>query len=94
MRYSGTSIGYQMASTLGAGFTPMIATALVIAGGGDLWLVALLWMSFSAMSLVALLYSKDRSGSDIQNLDADMGTVAHGPTAEPIRRESSAAIQS
>lgn len=70
VRYSGTSVGYQLASTLGAGFTPMIATALVIIGGGDLWLVALLWMSFSAMSLVALLYSKDRSNSDIQHLDA------------------------
>src|SRR5690606_28787749 len=34
VRYSGTSVGYQLASTLGAGFTPMIATALVIIGGG------------------------------------------------------------
>lgn len=69
VRYSGTSIGYQLASTLGAGFTPMIATALVMAGGGSLWMVSLLWMAFSAMSLTALLVSKDRSGSDIQDLD-------------------------
>lgn len=71
VRYSGTSVGYQLASTLGAGFTPMLATALVIIGGGDLWLVALLWMSFSAMSLVALICAKDRSTADIQHLDAD-----------------------
>lgn len=76
VRYSGTSIGYQTASTLGAGFTPMIATALVMAGGGNLWLVALLWVSFSSFSLVALLRSTDRSGSDIQNLDSDMGVAA------------------
>ncbi len=74
VRYSGTSVGYQLASTLGAGFTPMIATALVIAGGGKLWLVAVLWMAFSAMSLAALLRSQDRSGSEIQNLDAEMGS--------------------
>lgn len=69
VRYSGTSIGYQLASTLGAGFTPMIATALVIAGGGSLWLVACLWIAFSAISLVALLAAKDRSREDIQQLD-------------------------
>lgn len=69
VRYSGTSIGYQLASTLGAGFTPMIATALVFAGGGDLWLVALLWIAFSGVSLVSLLISKDRSGADIKDLD-------------------------
>lgn len=97
VRYSGTSIGYQMASTLGAGFTPMIATALVIVGGGDLWLVALLWMSFSTMSLIALLKAKDRSGSDIQNLDADMGSAVSTPSAttvEPVRREEGASLQS
>jgi MFS family permease len=69
VRNSGASIGYQLASTLGAGFTPMIATALVIAGGGSLWLVAGLWVAFSGMSLVSLLASKDRSGQDIQELD-------------------------
>lgn len=73
VRNSGASIGYQLASTLGAGFTPMIATALVIAGGGSLWLVAGLWIAFSAMSLVSLLASKDRSGQDIQELDRPAG---------------------
>lgn len=69
VRYSGTSIGYQLASTLGAGFTPMIATALVMAGGGSLWLVACLWICFSGMSLVSLVKAKDRSREDIQHLD-------------------------
>ncbi|MGD6980741.1 MULTISPECIES: MFS transporter [Citricoccus] len=86
VRYSGTSIGYQLASTLGAGFTPMIATALVMAGGGSLWLVACLWMAFSAMSLVSLLAARDRSTEDIQELDGP--TVAAGsevtaPAAAP-----------
>lgn len=94
VRYSGTSIGYQLASTLGAGFTPMIATALVIAGGGDLWLVALLWMSFSAMSLTALIWSKDRSGSDIEHLDADMGVASiANPEPSALRENSRAVIQ-
>ena len=91
VRYSGTSVGYQLASTLGAGFTPMIATALVIAGGGKLWLVAMLWMSFSGMSLVALLRSQDRSGSEIENLDAEMGSaVAVGKASEAQSKEAAA----
>ena len=82
VRYSGASIGYQLAATLGAGFTPMIATALVIVGGGSLWLVAGLWTAFSAMSLISLLAAKDRSGEDIQELD--------GPTNAQAAAEESA----
>ncbi|MBD7995046.1 MHS family MFS transporter [Arthrobacter sp. Sa2CUA1] len=86
VRYSGASIGYQLAATLGAGFTPMIATALVIAGGGSLWLVAGLWTAFSGMSLISLLAAKDRSGEDIQELDqtAEASASAAGQ-AEPVQ---------
>ncbi|MGC7102628.1 MFS transporter [Amycolatopsis lurida] len=69
VRYSGTSIGYQLASTLGAGFTPMIATALVAAGGGSLWLVACLWIAAAGVSLAALTTTRDRAGLDIHQLD-------------------------
>lgn len=69
VRYSGSSIGYQLAAVLGAGFTPMMATALVVAGGGSLHLVALLWMSFTAVSLISLLLSKDSSKKEIHELD-------------------------
>lgn len=83
VRYSGASIGYQLAATLGAGFTPMIATALVIAGGGSLWLVAGLWTAFSAVSLISLLAAKDRSGEDIQELDRPGAVPAPGAEPEP-----------
>src|SRR5690625_4043877 len=35
VRYTGASLAYQGASTLGAGFTPMIASALVLVTAGD-----------------------------------------------------------
>ncbi|TLK54012.1 MFS transporter [Glutamicibacter sp. V16R2B1] len=82
VRYSGTSVGYQLASTLGAGFTPMIATALVIAGGGNLWMVGILWMGFSALALGGLLMSQDRSGEDIQSLDRVESGVESAATPE------------
>lgn len=70
IRYSGSSICYQFASTLGAGFTPMIATALVVAAGGSLWMVGVLWVSASAISLVAVFLSRDRSRVELSELDA------------------------
>ncbi len=40
-RYTGASLAYQGASTLGAGFTPVIASSLVLAAGGGMWLLGL-----------------------------------------------------
>jgi MHS family shikimate/dehydroshikimate transporter-like MFS transporter len=39
-RYSGAGVGYQVASAVGGGFTPLIATALVAASGGSWAFVA------------------------------------------------------
>ncbi|WP_415853811.1 MFS transporter [Sinomonas sp. G460-2] len=65
IRYSGTSIGYQLASTLGAGFTPLIATGLVIAAGSSLWMVALAWIGFSALTAIALVVTKEGKDRDL-----------------------------
>ena len=40
-RYSGASLGYQLASVFAGGFAPLIAAALLTAGGGEPWLVAI-----------------------------------------------------
>lgn len=82
VRYTGTSIGYQVASTIGAGFTPLIATGLVALAGGGLSLVAILWISYSAISLIALLGAPDRSGDDIQALDRPAAAPARGTVAD------------
>lgn len=69
IRYSGASIGYQLAALLGAGFTPMMATALAAAGGGSLHLVAILWIGFTAVSLVSVVFSQDASKREIHELN-------------------------
>ncbi|MGO1409851.1 MFS transporter [Microbacterium sp. JB110] len=69
VRNSGASVAYQFAATAGAGFTPMIATALAAAGGGSLWLVSLLWIGFALISLIGLMTGKDRSNLDLTELD-------------------------
>nr|WP_115329964.1 MFS transporter [Tsukamurella paurometabola] len=40
VRYSGASIGYAVGAVLGGGLTPLVAAALLTAGGGTPWLVA------------------------------------------------------
>jgi MFS family permease len=63
MRYTGASLVYQTASTLGAGFTPMIASGLVLVAGGELWLVALVWATSFLVSVACILAT--REGRDI-----------------------------
>lgn len=54
-RYSGAGLGYQVASAVGGGFTPFIATALVAFGGGDwYWVAAYLGAGCAISALVAL----------------------------------------
>ncbi|WP_346768872.1 MFS transporter [Crystallibacter degradans] len=54
MRYTGASLSYQGASVLGAGFTPMIATGLMIAVNGSIWLVGAFWISVILAGTIAV----------------------------------------
>ncbi|WP_433869051.1 shikimate transporter [Saccharopolyspora sp. CA-218241] len=54
-RYSGAGLGYQVAAALGGGFTPFIATALVVLGGGQwYWVAAYLAVGCAVSAAVAL----------------------------------------
>jgi MFS family permease len=57
VRYTGASLAYQGASTLGAGFTPMIAAGLMLAGG--MVAVAGFWIAVMAAGLVAVLLTSE-----------------------------------
>lgn len=81
VRYTGASISYQGASTL-AGFTPVIATALVASAGGSLWLLGAVWAAVILVSLTALARSKDRSRIELGDLDAQT-TGERTPDAPP-----------
>lgn len=59
VRYTGASLAYQGSSTIGAGFTPMIATALVVAGGGGFALVGAFWIAILLVGLVAVRMSRE-----------------------------------
>ncbi|TDD86133.1 MFS transporter [Saccharopolyspora karakumensis] len=65
MRYTGASLAYQTASTLGAGFTPAIASGLVLAAGGQLWLVALVWALSFLISIGCVLKTREGRAVDL-----------------------------
>jgi len=65
VRYSGASLGYQLASVFAGGFAPLIATALLAAGGGSPTLVALYMMAMGLISVVATLVATETYQKDV-----------------------------
>jgi MFS transporter, MHS family, shikimate and dehydroshikimate transport protein len=59
VRYSGASLGYQLASVFAGGFAPLVATALLAAGDEKPWLVALYMAGMALITVVATLYADE-----------------------------------
>ncbi len=55
VRYTGASLGYQLASVLGGGLAPLIATALFAWTHGGWWAVALYMVGCAVVTTVAVL---------------------------------------
>jgi MFS transporter, MHS family, shikimate and dehydroshikimate transport protein len=65
VRYSGASLGYQLASVFAGGFAPLIATALLAAGGGEPTLVAVYMAAMAAITIVATWFAKETYETEI-----------------------------
>ncbi|MFC4565418.1 MFS transporter [Nocardiopsis mangrovi] len=64
VRYSGASIGYQLASIAAGGVAPLIATALLAAYGSSLP-IAVYVAAAGVLTLVAVFASRETRGSDL-----------------------------
>lgn len=53
VRYSGVSFVYQFSGILASGLTPLIATALLDAGGGSPWFIAVYTLAVAIISMVS-----------------------------------------
>ncbi len=71
VRYSGASLGYQLASVFAGGFAPLIATALLAANGGDPTLVALYMVGLGLITVVATLFAKETLHKDLHEADEE-----------------------
>jgi MHS family shikimate/dehydroshikimate transporter-like MFS transporter len=73
VRFSGVSLGYQLGSVLGGGLAPLVATALLAAGGGNPVWVIVYFLGVSAITIIATLKApetKDRPLSGNEQADA------------------------
>ncbi|HET9739793.1 MAG TPA: MFS transporter [Solirubrobacteraceae bacterium] len=71
VRYSGASLGYQLASVFAGGLAPLIATALLAAGDGSPTLVALYVAAMGLISVVATLFAHETYRKDVDEDEAE-----------------------
>lgn len=64
-RYTGASIGYQLAAPLGGGIAPIIATALIATGESGPLYVAIYMAAMSLITVIGVLAAKETYQSDM-----------------------------
>ncbi|WDF42799.1 MFS transporter [Streptomyces sp. T12] len=82
VRYTGASLGYQAATLLGAGFSPLIASSLLASSGGSSTPVSLLLCGGAAITALTVWRLRE---THADTLDAP-GSPAHTPTPEGTLR--------
>ncbi|WP_328760233.1 hypothetical protein [Streptomyces sp. NBC_00271] len=70
VRYSGISIGYQMASILLASFTPALASAMVLWADGSLWMVIAFVIVTTLIAMAAISFAPDRRDRELNEIGA------------------------
>jgi len=65
VRYSGASLGYQLASPLAGGLAPIIALALLKGSDGRPWTVAIYMVAMALVTLVSVYLAAETSRSDL-----------------------------
>ena len=59
VRYSGASLGYQLASIFAGGMAPVVATALLAKAHNRTWPISLYMLSFVIITLVAVIFAEE-----------------------------------
>ncbi|HEV7470010.1 MAG TPA: MFS transporter [Pseudonocardia sp.] len=70
VRYSGASIGYQFGSVLSGGTAPLIAAALLLAGGGRPWLIWVYFLVLSALTITATVLAPETYRASIDERES------------------------
>lgn len=67
VRYSGASLGSQLAAPLAGGLAPLIATALLRWSDGEAWPVALYMIAMVFITLCAVFLARETAGTDLRS---------------------------
>ena len=82
-RYTGASMGYQIATLLGAGFTPIVLANLYV--GGESTLPVIIYLSVIALvSLVTVVFMPESNHRSLSEDEAE--SPVHSDTVEPAQR--------
>ena len=65
VRYTGVSFGYQFASLIGAGFTPMIAASLLVASDGSSLPLSLILVGTACVTILAAWIASETRGKNL-----------------------------
>lgn len=82
VRYSGASLGYQLASVLAGGLSPMIAASLLRWTGGAWWAIAVYLGALAVLTIVAVLAATETGAA---TLDEES---THEPPLRPTTQTS------
>jgi metabolite-proton symporter len=66
VRYTGASLGYQLAAPLSGGLAPLIASLLLERSGGSPWPVAAYLIGMAAITVVCVLLAAETRGTDLR----------------------------
>jgi hypothetical protein len=59
VRYTGASLGYQLAAPLSGGLAPLVATALLVWSGGDPWPVGVYLVGMALVTILSMLLAAE-----------------------------------
>jgi MFS transporter, MHS family, shikimate and dehydroshikimate transport protein len=93
VRYSGASIGYQLASVFGGGFAPLIAASLLAANDGSPTLVALYMVGVSLITLVATAVAPETYRDEIDERKVEREEREERFTREPAAQRTRSRAQ-
>jgi MFS family permease len=79
IRYTGSSLGYQIGAAIAGGPAPLIATALLTAYDGAYVPIGVFVMTCAAISFIAVSFAKERAGQELDTEDeAQPATLVTG----------------
>ncbi len=81
VRYSGASLGYQLASVFAGGLSPVIATALLARSGGQAWPVSLYMVGLALVTLVSVYLSAETFREKLGEGTSEQSEAASKATA-------------
>lgn len=68
-RYTGASLGYQLATLIGAGFTPTIITSIFAKAGGEIAPVLWYLIGMGALSGIFILLTRESKNNDLETYE-------------------------